>query len=607
MFAVNRIAMKFLQFFILLFLASVNSNAQTAWEREYFDIYITDAVLSHDGGLIVGGWTEPKDMALMKLDADGLIQWQTRFDKNNNQFGTSVAALSGEGYALAGRSGGSDSESWVLRVDEQGNLLWQRSLNHSAYKEEPHDLAPTSDDGMVITGYYDDPLSGERLFIMKLNSSGDVEWEKSSNQNSNFVEKGYEVEQTSDGGYIVIGTVQAPNVNDLWILKLDGIGNIQWQKTISLPNFGASDIPPTIQETTDDGFILSATTYDVPGFEDILLWKLNATGDIQWQKKIGSGNSEETNDIQQAADGGFLLVGFGGFVGVGTGDLFLKLDSSGNILWKATIFDRYDFNHFSSVTELSDGSSVFTGGFDINGGAISGLVLKFDVNGESCLYPWDFVLDIVDANYVASDSTLLLENTSITPTAPQSAQMNTSFYYSEICSLPSDTCLFCDEFNDGILATDWTYHGNWTESGNQLYALEGARKNEAVATPAFSGCSVCTIEASMVTPGSEFGKVWLVGWNLGRDERVELLMKEGVDKWILRQRFNGVIVAKQKASWTILPNRSYFVRVSFDGSVFRFYLGGNLLITLPAASTPTGSAGFGTKRTTASFGFIHVE
>lgn len=600
--------MKFLQVLTLLFVAAVHSNAQSAWQREYFDIYIADSALAPDGGFIVGGWTEPKDMALMKLDADGQIQWQRRFGSNHNQFGTSVAVLSGGGYALAGRSGGNDSESWILRVDEQGHLLWQRSFNHTAAKEEPLDIGPTSDGGIVVTGYSDDPALGERLFVMKLNSSGDLEWEKSSNETSDFNEKGYEVEQTSDGGYVVIGTVQAPNVNDLWILKLDGTGSIQWQKTISLANFGATDIPPTIQQTADDGFILSATTYAVPGFEDILLWKLTATGDVQWQKKIGNaGNSEEANDIQQAADGGFLLVGLGGFVGVGTGDLFLKLDSSGNILWKETIFDRYDFNYFSSVMELPDGSTVFAGGFDINGGAISGLVVKFDENGESCLFPFDFVIDIVDANYVASDSSLLLVNTSTTSTALQLTEMETSFYYQELCSLPSDTCLFCDEFNDNILAANWTYRGNWGEFRDELNVLEGARKNEAIATPAFNGCSVCTITATIRTSGGEFGKVWLVGWNVSTNDRVELLMKEKVDKWVLRQRFNGVIVAKQKASWTILPNGSYFVRLLFDGSVFRVYVGGNLLITLPAAVPPSGTVGFGTIGTTAAFGFIRVE
>lgn len=84
-------------------------------------------------------------------------------------------------------------------------------------------------------------------------------------------------------------------------------------------------------------------------------------------------------------------------------------------------------------------------------------------------------------------------------------------------------------------------------------------------------------------------------------------MKEESDRWILKQRLNGAIVAKQKATSVIDVNTFYVASVTFDGLNFEVRIDGALLITLPAGGIPNGTVGFQSKRTTGNFDYIQVN
>jgi hypothetical protein len=168
--------------------------------------------------------------------------------------------------------------------------------------------------------------------------------------------------------------------------------------------------------------------------------------------------------------------------------------------------------------------------------------------------------------------------------------------------------LFCDDFNDDVLDPNWTYiKPTWTESGGSLQGTS-KKKATAVATPIFSGCLTCTIQTSLMTQGGPGNRVWLLGWYVDKDDKVELLMKEEQDVWVLKQRIGGSVVAKAKAAATIDPNVAYTIVVSFDGTQFTVSIDGNPLITLTAAGTvPSGTVGFQAKATTGFFDYINVN
>ncbi|MCI0618591.1 hypothetical protein L0244_36905, partial [bacterium] len=175
---------------------------------------------------------------------------------------------------------------------------------------------------------------------------------------------------------------------------------------------------------------------------------------------------------------------------------------------------------------------------------------------------------------------------------------------------PVGACLFCDEFNDGTLATDWTYiksSAPWSEANDQLSGTF-ARKTSAIASPVFAGCLSCYAETIMRTAGGAGNRLWLLHHYINKFNTVEVLMKEETDRWVVKQRSGGKVVTKQKAVSTIDPNTDYTVRITYDGANYILTVNGTSLITLaPVGAVSQGTAGFKVKATTGTFQRIEVN
>lgn len=169
-------------------------------------------------------------------------------------------------------------------------------------------------------------------------------------------------------------------------------------------------------------------------------------------------------------------------------------------------------------------------------------------------------------------------------------------------------CLFCDDFNFAAPESNWTYKGQWVEGSGTLTALNTGKKEQAIATPAFGGCSVCTFETDMISGGNLGNTLWMLAFYHDSKNYVEVIMKEGSDKFLVKQHVNGVVTAKAKASLPIYPAFSYNVKLAFDGSIFRLYVNGTQVASMAKApgSSPNGTAGFQAKYTLAQFSKIYV-
>jgi hypothetical protein len=135
------------------------------------------------------------------------------------------------------------------------------------------------------------------------------------------------------------------------------------------------------------------------------------------------------------------------------------------------------------------------------------------------------------------------------------------------------------------------------------------RRATALATPAFPGCATCDLTVDVQTSGGSRSRIWIFGWYLDKDNRIEVIMQEKKDKWVLKQRSAGVVVAKKKGELPILPNTTYNVQVTFDGTTFELLIDGIPLFTMPKApgSMPNGTVGFQVKDSTGQFGSIDVQ
>jgi hypothetical protein len=206
------------------------------------------------------------------------------------------------------------------------------------------------------------------------------------------------IQQTADGGYIVAGRTgfeddsTGEDYYDIWVLKLDSNGDISWQKTYDMNNY---DYASSIQQTADGGYIVAGAAAenniirspDYAYFSDILVLKLDSSGEISWQKTYGGSNDAGASSIQQTADGGYIVAGYTGkYIPGGYPYLYdiwiLKLDSSGNISWQKTYGGSY-YDVSRSIQQTADGGYIVDGFTDVCGGLCFGmLVLKLDSSGN---------------------------------------------------------------------------------------------------------------------------------------------------------------------------------------------------------------------------------
>jgi len=171
------------------------------------------------------------------------------------------------------------------------------------------------------------------------------------------------VQQTSDGGYIIAGTVKGINAGpydyNVLVVKTDSLGDTLWTKT-----YGGEDMDcgTEVQQTSDDGYIIAGYTrsFGIGGL-DVYLLKLNSSGDTLWTRTYGGTEEDAGFSVQQTSDGGYIIAGSTYSFGVGVSDFYLlKTDSSGVMLWTRT-YGGFCFDEGFSVQQTSDGGYIITG------------------------------------------------------------------------------------------------------------------------------------------------------------------------------------------------------------------------------------------------------
>lgn len=412
----NRIKIYASALFLLYFLSSVTAQIPGMPEmalkerKNVFGGTSTDVARSvirtADGGSMVAGYTFSDngdvsgnhggyDMWIVKFSRTNIIEWQKTFGGAGNDGANSIIQTSDGSYVAAGflDAGNGFSDMWVIKFSATGTIEWEQVWGGTK-EDMANSIIQTTDGGYAFTGYTystDGDVSGNHgdsdISIVKLDASGNVQWQKILGGTAN--EFANSIIQTTDDGYAVAGLTSSNNGNvsgnhggfDMWVVRLDSAGDMQWQKTLGGTG---SDAASSIIRTADGGYAVAGYAFSNSGNisgnnGDYDMWavKLNGAGDILWQKPLGGTKEESANCIIQAADGGYIVAGrtqsdeLSGYHG-SRDALVTKIDASGTTVEWQKVLGGTGNEVAYSVFRTTDGKFVVAGTSSSADGDISG-------------------------------------------------------------------------------------------------------------------------------------------------------------------------------------------------------------------------------------------
>lgn len=362
-------------------------EAQITFQRTYSILNYSEGYSvqqTTDGGFIIAGTTanediyfaDSADIFLIKTDAYGDTLWTRTFGGTTNDVGKYVRQTTDGGYIIAGftRNGGIGYyDALLIKTDANGNLIWNKNYQGSPLGDAAYCVQQTSDGGYIMVGatydiFYDD------LYMVKTDSNGNKVWSKTFYGSGGGNDRGNFVQQTTDGGFIVCGKLDLGTQPPMWLFKVDSLGNLLWTKRYGLN--GTNDAYQ-VKQTTDGGYILVGIT------NTFVLIKTNSTGDTLWTKKLLSSVTGTPQSIQQTTDQGYIITGYTTFFSAGGLDVYLiKTDSIGNIEWAKTFGGTYHDQGYE-VQQTADGGFVIAGLYHEATNHVSVYLIKTDVNGNS--------------------------------------------------------------------------------------------------------------------------------------------------------------------------------------------------------------------------------
>lgn len=345
-----------------------------------------------------GDLTENKglgDAWIVKLDSQANILWQKTYGGSSHDEPMCAIETTDGGYIFCGITYSTDGdviggtgikEGWIVKLSSNGTIQWQKIIANS----EVRSIIESNDGGYVVTGQTNSLF--EDIYITKIDLTGNTVWSHTYGGSQNDYSGC--IINANDGGYIFSGTTNSTNGNisfnhgqrDAWVIKVDHLGIIQWEKT-----YGGSedDTSTNIEKTSDNGYILCAQSssndgdvtvhYGTSATKDAWLVKLDSNGVIEWQKTLGGSNHEFNCNVKQIPnDNGYIalyhtysnngdITNFNGFCDFWV----IRLNALGQLEWQRTLGGNA--NDFPvSILQTNDNGYLVAGDTGSTSGQISG-------------------------------------------------------------------------------------------------------------------------------------------------------------------------------------------------------------------------------------------
>lgn len=348
-----------------------------------------NVIITNDAGVVFAGasWSNDgdvtghhglqttSDMWVGKLDSLGSLEWQKSLGGTGDERAKGLCQTSDGGFAIIGESWSNDgdvtghngsvdtSDVWVVKLDDQGNIQWQDSYGGTGY-DIGADIKQTENRDYILgsdswssNGDVSQNKGFSDMWFTRIDSLGVIQWERSFGGSGSDRLRSFQL--TSDGGIIAIGFTTSDDgdissntstiLPAIWVIKIDSIGNKEWDKCFSGVGFSLNQ-GNDIQNTPDGGFILNSYTNATNGniactngTAESWVAKLDNAGNVEWSHCYGGPGVEFGKTVRLTPDGGYLVSsitdGAGGLVSNhigGTDCWIVKTDSLGNVEWDGT-------------------------------------------------------------------------------------------------------------------------------------------------------------------------------------------------------------------------------------------------------------------------------
>jgi hypothetical protein len=268
------------------------------------------------------------DAYLIKTYSDGSEEWSRTFGGTSPykfDSGYSVQQTSDGGYIITGRTL-TYSGLYLVKTYAGGDEEWSKAYKNADDIYFGYDVKQTLDGGYIITG--GTPSIYGRVYIHKTDSSGNEEWHKFLEKGSgysvlqigedSFVVAGYTSSSGSGGADMYLAKLKL-DYNPVF----DGIyANspnvyVEWERTYGGTE---SDVAHEVQQTSDGGYILVGYTRSFgAGKTDAFVVKTDSEGIEMWSKAIGGTDWDDAYSVKQTSDGGYIIAGSTESFGYGKG------------------------------------------------------------------------------------------------------------------------------------------------------------------------------------------------------------------------------------------------------------------------------------------------
>ncbi|CAN0569218.1 unnamed protein product [Ectocarpus sp. 12 AP-2014] len=366
-----------------------------------------------DGGYAVLGYTNStdgdvqgkssavNDYWLLKLDSNGDIEWNKTYGGSKDDRGQGLTQTIDGGYALTGYAMSDDGDgsvnngfhdNWVLKVDALGTIEWEKSFGFSGH-DHSYDILETEDGGYFFTGFLDITSArsdgntekassltrhgvGE-FWGTKIDQTGALQWRGYFGGTNN--DRSHAVVQSDDGGFVMAGFSESDDFDitntqgsyDFWTVKVDAKGNMLWERS-----FGGSgiEIAHDIAKTNDGGYVLTGNTFstdgdisEANGESDFWLIKVNDAGSLIWEQSYGGSGFDAAQAVIASKDGGYFVVGntksvdADTSINYGENDLWMVKTDDTGNLVWQKSFGGSGLDFAFDIVENADGSIVVVG------------------------------------------------------------------------------------------------------------------------------------------------------------------------------------------------------------------------------------------------------